>query len=114
MASTELPTTVNNGSLSSTNSPQTSVPANGISGGSPSSIQPGTANDLLTSKNGIPLSPGPLTTVSVGTTKSQPVVAAKNGSNIHPGLFIFALFLFVVALGMFYATSRADKTTTAH
>ncbi len=110
-----LTTTTNPGSQSTAadNNLQSTVAANGVSGGTPSSIQPGTNNSVLLNTGGIPLSPGALSTVSLGSAASQTTVAAPvHHHKISPGLLGFALAMFVFAVGLFWYMSRAEKNTT--
>ena len=113
MATDQLTASTGDGSLTNTGTPQNSAAANGLAGGTPSSIQPGTNNNLLTNTGGIPLTVGPLTTVNVGT-KSAQIVASQpvKAHQIHPALFVVSFVLLAVAVFLFYATTRADKSTT--
>lgn len=110
-----LTTTSNSGEQTTTQSPQASVgsaPATAQAG----SVQPGTANNLLTSQNGQSLSPTPLSTIdlsggaaSTGQLALQPT-AVKH--HFNPVLGGAAVLLFVVAVALFWSTSRSVKNTT--
>jgi hypothetical protein len=89
------------------------VPANDISGGTPSSIQPGNDTGALVSTGGIPLTQTPLSTVSIGAAASQSSTGVHQPSrHINPALLGFSVVLFVVGLILFWLTSRSAKNTT--
>jgi hypothetical protein len=104
--------TPNNGSQTTTSGLQQSVAANGISGGTPSSIQPGTAASTLTSTGGITLQQTALSTVSLGTASANVSVAQPVHHKINAGLLGFSLTLLVFAIALFWYTGRAEKNTT--
>jgi hypothetical protein len=64
---------------------------------------------------GVPLANTPLSVVSLTagttTTTSQPA-APPTQHHINPVLLGFSIVLFVLAIAMFYATSRSVKNTT--
>jgi hypothetical protein len=108
-----LTTTTNSGSQTTTTGLQASVPANDISGGTPSSIQPGNDNGTLVSTSGIPLIQTPLSTVNIGAASSQSTTGVHQPArHINPVLLGFSVLLFVVGLILFWLTSRGAKNTT--
>jgi hypothetical protein len=113
MAETSLTTISGTGNQAATQSPQSAGDAN--PGGTNSSrVQPGTASDLLRSQNGVKLNPTPLTTVNLNSTGSgttQPS-ATGNQHHINPVLGAFSIALFVLAIVLFWMTSRSVKNTT--
>lgn len=103
------------GSQSTTNSPQPTVAANSVSGGTPSSIQPGTATSVLTSAGGIPLTAKALSTVNLSATSTQATTAAQPSQHkTNSGLLAFPFILVVVAAVSFWLTTRSAKNTTKY
>ncbi len=85
----------------------------GISGTSTGAVQTGTADSLLTSNNGISLNNTPVTTVSLtGSTQSQSPRQDTAAHHMNYALLGFSILLFVVAVGLFWATGRTEKNTT--
>jgi hypothetical protein len=112
-SSVPLTTTTNSGSQTTTTGLQSSVPANDISGGTPSSIQPGNDNGTLVSTIGIPLTQSPLSTINIGAAASQASTGVHQPArHINPVLLGFSGLLFVVGIVLFWLTSRAAKNTT--
>lgn len=113
MAETPLSTSPGGGSQTTTQSPQTAG-STGNGGGISSEVQPGTASDLLKSQNGIQLKDTPLTTVSLAPASSSAQTAAveTHHHHINPALGAFSITLFVVAVVLFWLTSKSAKTTT--
>lgn len=113
MADTTLNITPGSGTQSATQTPQSAgSPNNG--GTETSGVQPGTASDLLRSSNGVQLKQTPLTTVNLDTAKAgsaQPVQRTE-GHHIHPVLGVFSAALFILAIALFWLTSRSVKNTT--
>ena len=117
MANTPLLTTTsNNGSQNATAAPQQSVAANSVSGGTPSSIQPGNdANSLNNASTtvGIPLGNTNLTTINVGAATSSTVAPARPATpKSHTGWLGISAGLFVLALIVLWYIGRDAKNTT--
>ena len=71
-------------------------------------VQPGVLGDQLRSTNGIALTPGQLSTVSLtGTAPAQPVIPADKEFN--PALMILSIILFAVAIVLFKVTGNSGK-----
>lgn len=113
MAQQTLTTTAATGTQTTTQSPQTSSAA-GFANSPSSGVQPGTAESTLQSKQGgIPLGQASLSTVSLNTaTVAKPRIVTPKSHHINPALFGVSLLLLVVAVGLFWTTSRSVKTTT--
>lgn len=113
MAETSLSTTSNGGTQLTTQSPQVAGNTNN-GGGASSGLQPGTASDLLRSSNGVQLKQTPLSTVALGdrTTSSTQTAEQPKGHHINPVLEIFSITLFILAIALFWFTSRSVKNTT--
>lgn len=114
-SSTALTTTTNPGSQStaSDSNLQSTVAANGVSGGTPSTIQPGTNNSVLLNTGGIPLTPSSLSTVAIGPAGSQTATLAQpHHHTFNPALLGFPVVLFILAIGLFWLMGRAEKNTT--
>lgn len=108
-----LTTTTSSGSQTTTTGLQSSVPANDISGGTPSSIQPGTDSGALVSTGGIPLTQTPLSTINIGRASTQSSTGVPQAArHINPVLLGFSGLLFVVGLLLFWLTNRSAKNTT--
>ncbi|HXR49626.1 MAG TPA: hypothetical protein VN778_01210 [Verrucomicrobiae bacterium] len=108
-----LSTTTGSGTQTTTQSPQASTGTTGTTESS-SSVQPGTATSLLSSQNGMPLHASALTTVNLtGATQAQTSQAAPPSKHhINGGLLGISLALFVIAIALFWFTSRPVKSTT--
>ena len=110
-------TTGSDTDASKTQNPQTAVGANNQAAKS-GDVQPGTAQNLLVNSqasDGIPLTNTPLSVVNLATgtrADAQTNVVPAAPHHMNPALLIFSVVLFVVAIGMFYATSRSAKNTT--
>ena len=101
------------GTQTSTQSPQTSTLANNFGGQQSEQVQPGTAQNVLTSQNGIPLHATQLSTVSLAKPVSSQTPAAPTvARHIHPELFIFSGLLLIIAVVLFWTASRSTKNTT--
>ena len=110
-----LNTTTGTGTQASTGTPQTVGEANTTA--QSGSVQPGTANSLLTSNQGVSLNANALTTVdltgtktSTATVSTTPPTTQKH--DINPVALGFCALLFIVAILMFVFTSRSAKNTT--
>jgi hypothetical protein len=115
MAESTLTTTTATGSQTTTQSPQTSAAATNFGGQQSSGVQPGTARDLLNSTNGIPLASSPVTTVNLANAAQQTVTTTqvpKEQHHVNPALMGFSVLLFLVAIVLFWNTSRSVKNTT--
>ena len=111
--SAALNTTTSTGFQRNTGTPQSSAPANDVAGGTPSTIQPTSTNNLFVSSNGIPLNVTPVTTVSVApSSASASTLAPVRTHHVNGALLGFSVLLFVVGLALFYFMGRADKSTT--
>jgi hypothetical protein len=101
-----------------TQDPQSAPSATSSFGASQTSggVQPGTAESLLSSQNGITLSSTSLPGVNLSTvsasqsTATNPSAQAKH--HVSAPLLIFAVLLIAAAGVMFWATSRSVKNTT--
>lgn len=119
MADTQLTTTGSgSGAQAATQSPQ-SVGQSPSSGAQASSVQPGTATSLLNGQSGVTLRTTALSTVNLdggnaaSTAASLPAnPPAKHHAN--PALFGFSGLLLVVAVVLFWTTSRSVKNTTQY
>lgn len=113
---TPLTTGTNSGIQTGTQSPQNSVQPSGFSGAPTSAVQPGTNNTLLNNSNsaGIPLGSAQLSTVSLAgaSTTAQTATTTTPHHRIHPALFGFSALLLIVAVYMFWTTSKSAKNTT--
>lgn len=110
-----LTTTTNSGSQStaSDSSLQSSVAANSVSGGTPSSIQPGTNSTVLFGTGGIPLGQTSLATVPlVGSATQTATVVQSPHHKVNPALLGFSVVLFIVAIALFWFMGRDEKSTT--
>lgn len=110
----QLTTTTSSGQQGATQSPQTAGQA-GNTGAQASSVQPGTAADLLNSQNGVPLHAQALTIVNVNpaTTsiaQATPKTVAKR--HINTPLMGVSIALLLIAIILFWMTSRSVKSTT--
>jgi hypothetical protein len=115
MATDSLTATPASGSQTNTQSPQTASSGGFSPGQQSSSVQPGTATDVLTSTNGTPLKNTPLTTVNLTTSttaQTQAPTPAKKQHHISPGLLIISVILFFVAVGLFWSAARPVKNTS--
>jgi len=118
MASNQLNASSSSGSSASqaaTQTPQGATASNFGASQSSGGVQPGTAQALLSSQNGVKLSGTALSTVNLGTAStstvhSNPGTAVKH--HVSAPLLGFALLLIVVAAVMFYFVGRSVKTTT--
>lgn len=114
MADTTLNTTSGTGNQATTQSPQVAG-SSGTTGAKASSVQPGTASDLLRSQQGIQLKDTPVTTVNLSEATSSGTVQqtpATKHHHINPALGAFSIALFVLAIVLFWITSRTAKSTT--
>lgn len=101
-----------------TQNPQSVPSGTNVGGASTQSggVQPGTSKSILTSDNGLSLTPSAVTTVDLNATSSatsQPTadpVAASH--HINPALLGISIALVVLAIGLFWGISRSAKSTT--
>ncbi len=108
------------GDQGTTQNPQTVPTAQTIGGASSQSggVQPGTAQAVLTSQNGLSLQNSTLTTVDLvtgagsGTQAQAKPVVKQPAHHINPVLFTISIVLVVIAIGLFLAISRSAKNTT--
>jgi hypothetical protein len=113
MAETSLKTTTGSGTQAATQSPQTAGQPTAT--GTPSSgVQPGTASNLLNSQasTGVPLHNTTLPTANLNATPTTQVATPPPARHLHPALFGVSALLFLIAIWLFWATSRSAKTTT--
>ena len=103
----------------STQDPQSLPSTQSLDTGTPSSgVQPGTAASLLNGQAGVPLHGTALSTVNLapGATATQThastAAAAKPKHHTNPVLFGVAVLLLLVAIVLFWLTSRSVKNTT--
>ncbi|GAC1499604.1 MAG: hypothetical protein NVS1B10_02500 [Candidatus Saccharimonadales bacterium] len=116
MAQDELTAGTSSGQQTDTQNPQTAGQA-GNTGAQSSSLQPGTATNLLTSPNGVSLNNTPLATLSLDpsqNTSSSSTLVPPNPAPHHlkPALLIFPGVLVLLALILFWLTTRQAKSTT--
>lgn len=107
-----------NGQQNTTQNPQTApkqpVGATTQSG----NVQPGTADSLLTSQQGVGLQNQALTTVSLANTGTQNSTssAGQNAQptkhHVNPALISIPIILCVVAVVLFWWITRSAKSTT--
>ena len=111
MAATSLTTGLGDGNQSTTQTPQSAGRA--ATGGTDSDkVQSGTPSDILNNQQGIELKPAPLTTVDLNQTATVQAAKPSHPHHINPVLGVFSLALFVVAIALFWITSRSVKKTT--
>lgn len=119
MATNQLTAVNGSGDQAATQSPQSaSQPATGDTASS--GVQPGTATSLLNGGQGsVQLHPSALSTVDLGggagaATGTVAGTAAKTATRHHvnPVLFGVSALLLVVAVVLFWTTSRSVKSTT--
>jgi hypothetical protein len=115
MANNQLTTVNGSGEQTTTQSPQsaTQPAATGTLSGS---LQPGTASNLLNGQGGVALHGTSLSTVSLSaaspaTTASTAAVTPVKHHPI-PALYGVSTLLLVIALILFWTTSRSVKITT--
>ncbi len=106
-----LSTSPGSGTQGTTQNPQVSA-APASNAAQTSSVQPGTANSLLTSTGGVPLQVSPVTTVSLNNVAATQVAPRPVQHHISPVLAVLPAGLFVVAIVMFWAINRSTKITT--
>jgi hypothetical protein len=108
MAETQLPAVSSSGSQTNTQSPQSAGPATSTTNGG--AVQPGTANALLTSTNGVSLTPTPVTTIGLGQSSGSTATTIPIAKHhFNPVLMVFSIILFVIAIIMFKLTSDSSK-----
>ncbi|HZL08264.1 MAG TPA: hypothetical protein VFC50_03660 [Candidatus Dormibacteraeota bacterium] len=119
MATDQLTTTSNSQSQTTTQAGNLQPTGQGSIGGtSSSSVQPDTANSLLSGGQGVPIQGTALSTVNLNppatATASKPTVAAPVKPPHHANtVFLgFSGLLFLVAIVLFWTTSRSVKSTT--
>lgn len=109
----QLLTAPGSGSQNATQDPQSSPQALGLAAQT-DTVQTGAPTSLLVSQNGILLHSALVPTVnldaSATTTSTTTVQATHHGPN--PTLLGFAGLLFLIAIVLFWSTSRSAKTTT--
>jgi hypothetical protein len=111
-----LSTSSNSGEQTTTQSPQASV-GSAPATANASSVQPGTAAAVLTSQNGQTLHPTSLNSVTLGASSTQTVAATAQpapAKHFNYGLGGVAVVLFLVAVLLFWTTSRSVKSTTKY
>jgi hypothetical protein len=110
-------TTTPTGAQTSTQSPQA---AGGTSTGTrSSSVQPGTAPNLLNAQaaGGVPLTNTAITTVNLGKTSASATTSAKvntpvSTSQASPAVLGISALFFVAAIVIFALMNRSAKNTT--
>ncbi|MGZ6005581.1 MAG: hypothetical protein ACXWLH_05555 [Candidatus Saccharimonadales bacterium] len=115
MADNSLNTTTGSGSQSATQSPQSSVTSTDTNSAASSGVQPSVNQDALLNQQGIQITNTQPNTISLGDTTSSSTstpVNIPNSHHINPALAGFSIALFVVAIVLFWVTSRPVKTTT--
>src|SRR5487761_1621130 len=102
-----LSTGLGGGTQTTTQDPQNSTQASSL--GQSQNVQTGTAVSLLDSHTGIPLNNTIVPTVSLSTGTphtAPPMPPATSHHGLNPVLLGLSLLLFVVAVALFWATSR--------
>jgi hypothetical protein len=107
MAETQLPAVTSSGSQTNTQSPQSAGPATSTTNAG--SVQPGTANSLLTSNNGVSLTPTQVTTVSLGQSAGSTPVTPVSKHHFNSALMGISILLFVMAVIMFKFAGNSGK-----
>jgi hypothetical protein len=111
----QLTTTTGSGTQASTQSPQTAGLA-ASSGTQASSLQPGTATSLLNGRNGVPLHGQALTVVNINgataATIAQSPSTRVTKHHINTALMGVSVLLLLIAIVLFWVTSRSVKSTT--
>lgn len=107
----KLTTTTGGGAQATTQNPQVATQDNQTQNST--TVQPGTAANLLTSTTGIPLNnvPVPLVSLNTSTATTTPTPVQPRQA-VNPVLGGLSILLFVVAIGLFVLTSRTSKSTT--
>jgi hypothetical protein len=116
----ELTTAPASGDQGTTQNPQTVPSGQSVSGASTQSggVQPGTAQAVLTSQDGLSLRASALTTVNLNTTAStesqtRPVSETQQSDHhINPALFAISITLVLIAIGLFWFINHSAKSTT--
>jgi hypothetical protein len=114
MDTNQLTTTAGSGVQATTQSPQ-SAGQPSTAGAQSSSVQPGTATALLNGQSGVPLHGTVLSTINLNATTPAIVsVPTSNQPKHHVNLMLFGLsaLLLVVAVVLFWTTTRSAKNTT--
>jgi len=112
-----LTATSGSGSQTTTQSPQSVGDAATTTRST--SLQPGTASNLLTSQNGVALQPTPLSTVSLNpatqtATTQNAATAQPTAHHSNPVLLVLCVLFLAAAVVMFWITSRSAKNTTEY
>ncbi len=119
MAANQLTTTTSSEDQATTQNPQLAgQPA--TNGAQSSSVQPGTATDLLSSRGGVPLQEKVLPSVNLGATTSsvavrpEPRPEPKPVAKHHVSVVLFGLpvLLVLVAIALLWAVRRSAKNPT--
>jgi cobalamin biosynthesis Mg chelatase CobN len=109
-----LTATTNSASQSTTQSPQSAGAGNNNTAQS-GSVQPGTAANVLTSQNGISLQQTQLSTVSLASSSNtQTNITPAPAKHINPFLLVVAAVLFLLAVWMFFSTTKTVNNTTEY
>lgn len=115
MADQLTATTNAGGGQTTTQNPQTAT-QNDASAAGAERVQPGTADRLLTSQQGVSLVPGNLTTVDLSaraTTVAAPrPVTPLQHKGINQMLLGTSVALCIVAVALFWWMTRSAKSTT--
>jgi len=109
-----LSATTGSGSQGTTQDPQTASQAPVIPANQSSSVQPSAPNSILTNVGGIPLQQTGGQSLSLAPSTTAATVATPQAVHHHPNsvLLGFSVLLFVVAIVLFWSTTRTAKTTT--
>jgi hypothetical protein len=118
MANNQLTATSGSGTQGTDQNPQASV-ASGTPTAQAGSVQPGTATSLLTGgTTGVALQTTPLSTVSLDNTTAQTQTAPRTAQalparhHINPVLLSLSVVLCLIAIALFWFTTRTAKNTT--
>ena len=106
-----LPITNSSDGQTSTQNPQAASAANSAAAQT-SAVQPTSTSGLVSNSQGVALHSTDLPGVPLTNTSTAQPVAAVPARHIHPGLIGISVFLFIIAIVLFWWTGRSAKNTT--
>ncbi len=111
--SQQLPTANSSGTQNTTQNPQNSVQTGSLADQT-GSVQTGGLNSLLESQNGIPLQNTYSSAINLSSPITQTSTQADQGAHHTPNYLLLggSGLLFVVAIVLFWTSSRSAKNTT--
>src|SRR5665213_1338151 len=109
-----LSTTTGSGTQGTTQNPQTASQQSTTPANQTSNVQPSAPNTYLTNVGGVPLQPTGGESISLASTTATTTTPTKLTVHHHPNgaLLGFSGLLFVIAMVLFWSTSRTAKNTT--